>query len=148
MLAAHEDAGRFGDDPVAPPDEIHRLDQVLSGRDRRGGARAAVAARISLNGRQGREVELPRTTPPTSISADTSRDAHEAQMDAYRRMGGPGRVAVMFRLSESARRWSMAGIRRRHPGYDDVQVRLALARLTLGDDLVLRVWPDFDLVDP
>jgi hypothetical protein len=63
-------------------------------------------------------------------------------------MGGAGRVAVMFRLSESARRWSIAGIRRRHPDYDDVQLRLALARMTLGDDLVRRVWPDCELLDP
>ena len=63
-------------------------------------------------------------------------------------MGGAARVAVMFRLSESARRWSMAGIRRRHPDYDDFQVRLALARMILGDDLVRRVWPDHQLQEP
>jgi hypothetical protein len=92
--------------------------------------------------------DLPGTTRPASISADTSLDAHEAQIHAYRRMGGAARMAVMFRLSESARRWSMAGIRRRHPDYDDFQVRLALARMTLGDDLVRRVWPDRELLDP
>jgi len=63
-------------------------------------------------------------------------------------MGGAARVAVMFRLSESARQWSMAGIRRRHPEYDDVQLRLAFARMILGDDLVRRVWPEFELLDP
>lgn len=63
-------------------------------------------------------------------------------------MGGAGRVAVMFRLSESARRWSIAGIRRRHPHYDASELRLALARMTLGDDLFRRVWPDFELLDP
>lgn len=88
------------------------------------------------------------TPRPASISADTSPDAHEAQIRAYRRMGGAARVVVMFRLSESARRWSIAGIRRRHPRYDDLQLRLALARMTLGDDLVRRVWPDFELVEP
>ena len=88
------------------------------------------------------------TTRRASIPADTSPDAHEAQIQAYRRMGGAARVAVMFRLSESARRWSIAGIRRRHPDYDDVQLRLALARMTLGDDLVRRVWPDRELLDP
>lgn len=82
------------------------------------------------------------------MSADTSPDAHEAQIQAYRRMGGAGRVAVMFRLSESARGWSIAGIRRRHPHYDDFQLRLALARMTLGDDVVRQVWPDCELLDP
>jgi hypothetical protein len=79
---------------------------------------------------------------------DTDPESHDTQMDLYRRMGGPARVAVMFRLNESARRWSAAGIRRRHPAYDDVQVRLALARLVLGDELVRDVWPDRPLVDP
>jgi len=92
--------------------------------------------------------DLPRSTRPVSLSADTSLDAHEAQILAYRRMGGAGRVAVMFRLSESARRWSIAGIRRRHPEYDDFQLRRALARMILGDDLVRRVWPDRELLDP
>jgi hypothetical protein len=63
-------------------------------------------------------------------------------------MGGTRRVAVMFRLSEAARRWSLGGIRGRHPEYDEMQVRLALARLTLGDDLVRRVWPGRPLPDP
>jgi len=95
-----------------------------------------------------RRLDLPGTTRAASIPGDTSLDAHEAQIRAYRRMGGAARVAVMFRLSESTRRWSSAGIRRRHPHYDDFQLRLALARMTLGDDLVRRVWPDFELVDP
>jgi hypothetical protein len=41
----------------------------------------------------------------------------------------------------------MAGIRRRHPDYDDLQAHMALARMTLGDDLY-RVWPDRKLLDP
>jgi hypothetical protein len=86
--------------------------------------------------------------PSRATAADTDPDIHDAQIEAYRRMGGPARVAVAFRLNESVRRWSAAGIRRRHPGYDDLQVRLALARLVLGDELVRTVWPDRPLVDP
>lgn len=82
------------------------------------------------------------------VPLDTTPDAHEAQLDAYRRMEGRGRVAVMFRLGEMTRRTSMAGIRHRHPEYDDVQVRLALARLLFGDNLVRRAWPEQELVDP
>jgi hypothetical protein len=82
------------------------------------------------------------------IAADTSPDADAVQLEAYRRMGGPGRAQVMFRLSEMARRTTEAGIRRRHPAYDDGQVMLALARLLHGDDLVRRVWPGRELVAP
>lgn len=79
---------------------------------------------------------------------DTVADAHEQQLEAYRRLGGAGRVAVLFRLSTLVRETAMAGILSRHPAYDDVQVRMALRRLVLGDDLVRRVWPDQELVDP
>jgi hypothetical protein len=63
-------------------------------------------------------------------------------------MGGRGRVAVAFRLSAMVRRVACAGIRARHPEYVDEQIRLAHARLTLGDTLVRAVWPDRPLVDP
>ena len=82
------------------------------------------------------------------VPLDTTPDAHEAQLEAYRRMGGRGRVAVMFRLGEMTRRTTMAGIRSRHPEYDDTQVRLTLARLLFGDELVRRAWPGRDLVSP
>jgi hypothetical protein len=83
-----------------------------------------------------------------AISADTSHDADEVQLDAYRRMGGTERVAVMFRLTRMARDAAEAGIRSRHPDYDDARVKQALARLLYGDELVRRAWPGQPLVDP
>jgi hypothetical protein len=82
------------------------------------------------------------------IAADTSVDADAAQLEAYRRLGGPGRIEIAFRLTRMAREASEAGIRQRHPDYDDARVRLALARLEYGDELVRRVWPDSPLVEP
>ena len=83
-----------------------------------------------------------------AIAADTSPDADAVQIEAYRRMGGAERAQVMFRLGAMARRTAEAGIRQRHPEYDDEQVMLALARLLHGDDLVRRAWPDRELVEP
>ncbi len=83
-----------------------------------------------------------------AIAADTSPEADAAQIEAYRRMGGAGRVEVMFRLTRMARGAAEAGIRSRHADYDDERVKLALARLLYGDDLVRRAWPDRPLVDP
>jgi predicted ArsR family transcriptional regulator len=82
------------------------------------------------------------------IALDTSTDADAVQVEAYRRMGGTGRVQVMFRLTEMTRRTTEAGIRRRHPDYDDARVMLALARLLHGDELVRRAWPGRDFVEP
>jgi len=63
-------------------------------------------------------------------------------------MSGAERLAVAFQLTETVRRLALAGIRSRHPDYDDVQVLQAWARLRLGDDLVRAIWPDRPLVDP
>ncbi len=82
------------------------------------------------------------------IAGDTSPGADAAQVEAYRRMGGAGRAQVMFRLCEMSRQVAEAGIRARHPHYDDTQVRLALARLVYGDDLVRSAWAGHELVEP
>ena len=82
------------------------------------------------------------------IAADTSPDADAVQVEAYRRMGGTRRLQVMFHLNEMARRTAEAGIRHRHPDYDEGRVTLALARLLHGDELVRRAWPGRELVEP
>lgn len=82
------------------------------------------------------------------IAADTSPEADAVQVEAYRQMGGAGRVQVMFRLNEMVRGTAMAGIRRRHPEYGDADVLLALAELLYGEDLVRRAWPGRRLPDP
>jgi hypothetical protein len=84
----------------------------------------------------------------TAVPLDTSQRAFDVQGDIYRRMGGAGRTAVMFRLNDAVRRLAVAGIRARHPGYDEDQVRRAYGRLVLGDALARAVWPGRELLDP
>ena len=79
---------------------------------------------------------------------DTAAAAHQVQLEIYRRLGGQGRVAIVFRLNEAVRHMAAGGIRSRHPEYDEVRVRRALARLLLGDALTRAVWPNEVLVDP
>lgn len=82
------------------------------------------------------------------VALDTSADADAVQLDIYRHLGGPGRAAIAFRLNASVRALTAAGIRRRHPTYDETQVRLAATRLSIGDDLMRRAFPGHELVDP
>ena len=82
------------------------------------------------------------------LAADPSPEADAFQVEVYRQMGGTERAQVMFRLGEMARQTAAAGIRSRHPDYDDDQVLLAWARLVYGDELVQRAWPDRELVEP
>lgn len=82
------------------------------------------------------------------VPADTSPEAYDVQSEVYRRMGGPARSAIAFRLNELASNAAKAGIRARHPDYDEEHVRRAFFRMRLGDELMRRIWPNDDLVDP
>lgn len=79
---------------------------------------------------------------------DTSADAYARQTEAYQAMSGSDRVAIAFRLSAMARSATIAGIMARHPDYSTSEAHRALARLTLGDELVRRLWPGQPLVAP
>jgi len=84
--------------------------------------------------------------PLSAVPLDTDPAAYRVQIDAYRRMGARGRAEVVFRLNDLARAMAVAGIKSRHPEYDEEQVHLAYARLVLGDEWVLKVWPGRALV--
>ena len=86
--------------------------------------------------------------PRRYIPKDTDPEAYDVQVLAYRRMGGVGRTAVMFRLTEMARKNAAAGIRERHPEYDEESVRIALFRLRFGADLARDVWPGREIPEP
>jgi|ETNmetMinimDraft_15_1059895.scaffolds.fasta_scaffold17675_2 hypothetical protein len=81
-------------------------------------------------------------------SLDTSPEAARAQILAYRRMGPARRALMGLQMSDDARRLSEAGIRARHPSYSQGEVRHALNRLVLGDDLFQAAWPEAPLLAP
>ena len=83
-----------------------------------------------------------------TLPLDTSIEARDVQREIYRRLGGSERVAIVFRLNALVRETAMAGIRRRHPSYRDAEVRAAFQRLTLGDDVMKKAFPDQELVEP
>jgi hypothetical protein len=80
--------------------------------------------------------------------ADTSPEAWAAQVSLLSRMGGPRRTALAFRLTRFAREATRAGIRARHPGYDEDAVRRAFFRLLHGDAVTRIVWPGRELLEP
>jgi len=79
---------------------------------------------------------------------DTSADAAAVQTGIYRRMGPARRCALAAEMSVTAREIALAGIRSRHPDYDDRDARFALFRLLVGDALFRRAWPDAPLLEP
>jgi len=80
--------------------------------------------------------------------ADTTPEAWAAQLAMLRRMSGPQRMAIAFRLTRLAREASRAGIRARHPEYGEDEVRRAFFRMLHGDAITRRVWPDRELQEP
>jgi hypothetical protein len=91
-----------------------------------------------------------RPLEPTisAASDDTADEARRVQLATYRRLGGAGRTEAMFRLNELARELALAGIRSRHPEYDEEDVRRALVCLKYGPELARAVFPGRDRLDP
>ena len=83
-----------------------------------------------------------------SRSPDTTQDAHEAQVAAWRRMSGAEKLHLAVQMSDELRLIVADGIRHRHPEYDEVCVRWALFRLTLGDELFGKAFPDAPRLAP
>lgn len=75
------------------------------------------------------------------FAADTTPEAARVQLGAYRRMAPEERLGQAFAMAEHARALSAAGVRARHPDHAESQVRLAVIRLTLGEDLFRLAFP-------
>jgi hypothetical protein len=79
------------------------------------------------------------------IPADTTPEAWRVQVEIYRRMSPNRRLGLAFEMSDTLRRTVTDGVRSRHPDYSEDQVRLAVARLWLGDDLFRKVYPGVEV---
>jgi hypothetical protein len=74
--------------------------------------------------------------------SDTSPEAERLQLEIFKRMGPAARLQAGIALSQTCRRLLAEGVRRRHPEYDERQVRLAVIRLMLPEDLFLKAYPN------
>lgn len=74
-----------------------------------------------------------------TLARDTSPAAREVQLGSLRRLDGPARVQMAWRMSDEARNISRAGIRHRHPDWTDARVHAALLELLLGPQLATEV---------
>jgi hypothetical protein len=60
---------------------------------------------------------------------DTTRAAHELQLELYRKAGPERRVQIAAELSDTVRELAREGIRRRHPEFDEHRVSQELLRI-------------------
>lgn len=82
----------------------------------------------------------------TSIPHDTTPEAAAVQLAVWRGMSCEQRSQLAAEMSENVRQVAAEGVRRRHPEYDENQVRLGMIRLLLGDSLFLEAYPGCEVV--
>jgi hypothetical protein len=68
-------------------------------------------------------------------TTDTSPEALAVQLECLRRMSPHERLEKVFAWSGGLREMAFAAIRRRHPEFDEVDVRLQFIDLTYGREL-------------
>ncbi|HUG89280.1 MAG TPA: hypothetical protein VML55_00500 [Planctomycetaceae bacterium] len=78
---------------------------------------------------------------PYAIPADTSVDDARVYFATLKRLGNERRLAMGASLSKSLRRRIEAGVRMRHPDYCDDDIRKAVMRILIGEDLYRRCFP-------
>ena len=79
---------------------------------------------------------------------DTSPEAEAIQIDAFRRMGPEGRLHAAIELSQTSRKLLAEGVRHRHPEYGEEEVRLAVIRILLPEELFLSAYPTARGIEP
>ena len=68
-------------------------------------------------------------------TTDTSPEALAVQLECLRRMSPHERLEKVFAWSSGLREMAFAAIRRRHPEFDEAEVRLQFIDLTYGRKL-------------
>jgi len=62
-------------------------------------------------------------------AADTSPRVAALQLQLYRQVGSAGRARIAVELSDAVRDTALAGIRRRHPEYSELEIASSFLRL-------------------
>ena len=86
--------------------------------------------------------KLPSPKGSGNEPLDTTQEAENIHMDIFRRMAPEQRLQAGLALSRTCRELLRAGVRRRHPDYDEREVHLATIRLTLPEDLFSAAYPE------
>jgi hypothetical protein len=75
------------------------------------------------------------------MSEIQSHKPNAIMWQALKNQGFEGRVKMTFELSKNLRAITEAGVRHRHPDYDDRRVRLAAFKLAIGSELFSQAFP-------
>lgn len=76
------------------------------------------------------------------IPADTTVEAVRKQFEILRRLGSEVRLKMAFEMSDNLRRIVEAGVRGRHPDYNEQQIKQGVLRLMIGERLYREAFGD------
>lgn len=79
------------------------------------------------------------------IPRDTTPEAFQAQFAIYKKMSGSQRAGLAIEASDALRETVKAGVRQRHPEYDEEKVKLAALKLSIGEELFRKAYPDIEV---
>lgn len=77
-----------------------------------------------------------------AIPADTTLEAVRKQFEILRRLGPEVRLKMAFEMSDNLRRIVEAGVRGRHPDYNEQQIKQGVLRLMIGERLYREAFGD------
>jgi hypothetical protein len=76
------------------------------------------------------------------LSADTTVEIEDRQLEAWRRMSPGERLQMVSEATRAVTELALAGIRRRHPHASERECFLRLAAIRLGVDATRRIYPE------
>jgi hypothetical protein len=74
------------------------------------------------------------------MALDTHPDAERVQIELMRKAPTWRKLDLLGQLNETAKLFAISGLRRRHPGATESEIRRRLADLILGEELAERVY--------
>lgn len=77
---------------------------------------------------------------PRAFAGDTDAATLRVMDEIYARMTPAEKLARVRDLTLTANLFALAGLRERHPGASEVQLLVELARIRLGDELVVAAY--------
>jgi len=77
-----------------------------------------------------------------AIPSDTTVEAARKQLEILRSLDMSARANITFQLSNNLRQTVEAGVRHRHPDYNEQQIKSEVLRLMVGERLFREVFGD------
>jgi hypothetical protein len=77
-------------------------------------------------------------TQERTQASDTSRDVEQVRIESWRGMKSWEKARQLQELVRAVHALSLVGLRQRHPGSSEEEIRARAARLWLGEDLYSR----------